>query len=110
MSDNPAIDPGPKAYVAVTVGDEVHRHILVNSVRSQLQWSKSARNHGWDREDQILGPIFLAWWNGKRAGMWEMSWEEFADRDDVFVGEDDAPEGNLEDADDPSPRATSDAS
>ena len=110
MSDNPAIDPGPKAYVTVSIGDTEHRHILVNSVRSQLQWSKSARAHGWDREDQILGPIFLAWWNGKRAGLWDMTWEEFSERDDIFVGEGEAPEGAPEDADDPSPRATSDAS
>lgn len=108
MSDNhAAIDAGPKAYVAVTIGDDVHRHVLVNSVRSQLQWSKTARAHGWDREDGVLAPIFLAWWNGKRLGLWDMKWEEFSDRDDVFVAEDDAPESGLEDADDPSPRATS---
>lgn len=109
MSDNPAIDPGPKAYVTVTIGDTEHRGILVNSVRSQLQWSKSARANGWDREDQILGPIFLAWWNGKQLGLWDMKWEEFAGRDDVFVTEGEKPEGApAEDADDPSPRATSD--
>lgn len=107
MSDNPAIDPGPKAYVDVTIGDETHRHILVNSVRSQLQWSKSARAHGWDREDGILAPIFLAWFNGKHLGLWDMKWEEFAARDDVFVAESETTDDGLEDADDPSPRATS---
>lgn len=108
MSDNPAADRSPKAYVSVTIGDTEHRHILVNSVRSQLQWSKSARAHGWDRNDEAMGPIFLAWFNGKRLGLWEMTWEEFSDRDDVFVIEDDAPEEVTEDDEDPSPRATYD--
>lgn len=104
MSDNPATDrKSPKAYVSVLIGDEEHRHLLVNSVRSQLQWSKTARAQGWDRDDQMLAPIFLAWWNGKRLGLWDLSWEDFSSRDDVFVDEDEAPEEESEDVEDPSP-------
>lgn len=107
MSDNPAANrEDPKAYVSVLIGDDEHRHLLVNSVRSQLQWSKTARAQGWDRDDQMLAPIFLAWWNGKRAGLWDLSWEDFSDRDDVFVAEDTAPEEDLDTDEDPSTATT----
>lgn len=98
-----------KSHVQVLIGDDVHRHIVVNSVRSQLQWSKSARANGWDREDETLAAMFLAWWNGKRMELWDMSWEQFAARDDVFVDADDAPEPDeVEDDEDPTRTATSD--
>lgn len=104
MSDNPAADRNPRAYVLVTIGDDEHRHIPVNSVRAQLQWSKTARSQGWDREDNTLASLFLSWWVGKQRGLWSMSWEEFSSSDDIFVDEDTAPPA--EDEEDPTQSAT----
>lgn len=107
MSDNPAADRTPKSYVSVTIGDDEYRHLPVNSVRAQLQWSKTARAQGWDREDNLLAGLFLAWWVGKQRELWSLSWEEFSGSDDIYVDEDTAPTPDVEDEADPTQSATS---
>lgn len=65
----------PSVNVLMADGTE---HIGVRlSIADQLQWTRTARAHRWESDDQMLATVFMAWHALKRRGLTDVSWEEF---------------------------------
>lgn len=89
-----------KVLMSVEMNDGTEHENIRVTVPDQLQWARTARQKGWDPQDQITAGYFMVWHALKRLGLYTGTWEKFSTEDAVAVDETDD-ETTVEDEQDP---------
>lgn len=75
-----------KITATVETPDGVYGPYRVGSAASLVQWSRTSKSLGLDRNDEAIAQLFLVWHAARViAEDISMSWEEFSSSPDVFM-------------------------